>query len=268
MTAAVAENTENTENTATGRASSNPSFVKRASVLAFGVGSYAAGVATLVIWILTMLGVLAFTGGGVHLSGAGAVLFNVALALAFALQHSIMARPAFKERWEKVVPAAAQRATFMLGTALTLAPMVLLWQPMPATIWEVTTPEFRIGLLALAVGGWTYLFLATFAINHFELFGLRQVYQYFRGTEVTAVPFKERFMYRFDRHPIMTGALVGMWVTPSMHLDHLLFAALATIYLVIGVYFEERGLRRQWGATYDDYCDRVGSIVPSFSRRG
>ncbi len=127
-------------------------------------------------------------------------------------------------------------------------------------------PALRIGLIAVAVAGWAYLFLASFAINHFELFGLRQVYQYFRGSEVTAVPFKERLMYRFDRHPIMTGALIGMWVTPHMRMDHLLFASMATLYIVIGVYFEERSLRRQWGATYDEYCARVGTIVPSFSR--
>jgi protein-S-isoprenylcysteine O-methyltransferase Ste14 len=259
--------TDTLDKVSSGDASSSASFVKRASVFVYGVSSYAVGVAALVAWILYMLGVFEFAGAGIHLAAGAAVLFNLGMMVAFGLQHSIMARPAFKKKWTKLVPHAVERSTFVLATGLILGPMLLLWQPMPTTIWHVSIPVVQTTLVAAALAGWAYLFLASFAINHFELFGLRQVYQYFRGEEVTSVPFKERLMYRFDRHPIMTGALIGMWVTPHMRLDHLLFAATATVYLVIGVYFEERSLRRQWGATYDDYRDRVGSIVPSFSGR-
>lgn len=240
---------------------------KRVAVLVYGVVSYGAGVAALVAWIASMLGVLPFTGGPLELSGNAAVALNVALMLGFALQHSIMARPKFKERWTKLIPPAAERSTFVLATGLVLGPLVYLWQPMPATIWDVQLEAARFALIGLAVVGWAYLFLATFAVNHFELFGLRQVYQYFRGQPVTPVPFKERWMYGFDRHPIMTGALMGLWITPTMHADHLLFACLATLYIVIGVHFEERALRRQWGDTYEDYRSRVRSLVPTFSRK-
>lgn len=245
--------------------SSEVSLGKRSAVLAYGVTSYAVGVSALVGWILVMLGILEFSGLGMQLTAVGATVFNVLLMVAFGLQHSIMARPKFKEKWTTIIPQAVERSTFVLATGLVLGPVLALWQPASGTVWNVSSPEIRTALIALAVAGWAYLFLASFAINHFELFGLRQVYQYFRGEEVTSVPFKERLMYRFDRHPIMTGALIGLWVTPEMHMDHLLFAILASVYIVIGVYFEERSLRRQWGDTYEDYCKRVGSIVPSFS---
>jgi len=243
------------------------SFVKRAAVLVYGVVSYTAGVAALVGWILHMLGVLEFTGGGLHLAVAGGVFFNLGLMIAFGLQHSIMARPAFKKKWTKIIPQAIERSTFVLATGLVLGPVLFFWQPMDVTVWSVSIPAVRWALLGVALAGWAYLFLASFAINHFELFGLRQVYQYSRGRKVTGVPFKERMMYRFDRHPIMTGALIGLWVTPEMGLDHLLFSIMTTIYIVIGVYFEERSLRRDLGATYDDYAERVGTIVPTFSKR-
>jgi protein-S-isoprenylcysteine O-methyltransferase Ste14 len=246
--------------------SSGASVIKRSAVLAYGVISYGAGVSALVGWILIMLGLVQFPGLGMELSLAAATGFNLLLMVAFGLQHSIMARPAFKKKWTKLIPPAIERSTFVLATGLVLGPVLVLWQPMSNTVWNVSAPGIRWALIGLAVAGWAYLFLASFAINHFELFGLRQVYQYSRGKEITPVPFKERWMYRFDRHPIMTGALIGLWVTPEMHLDHLLFAIMATLYIVIGVYFEERSLRRQWGATYDDYCKRVGSIVPTFSR--
>jgi protein-S-isoprenylcysteine O-methyltransferase Ste14 len=242
------------------------SFLKRAAVLAYGIGSYAIGVAALVGWILSMLGVVSFTGGPLQLVGATAAIFNLALMVGFGVQHSVMARPRFKEKWTKIIPSEVERSTFVLATGLVLGPVLLLWQPMPTTIWQVQSPMVSYALIGLALAGWAYLFLATFAINHFELFGLRQVYQCFRGEDVTAVPFRERMMYRFDRHPIMTGALMGMWITPHMQLDHLLFAVMATVYVVIGVYFEERSLRRLWGGTYDEYANRVGSIVPTFTK--
>lgn len=241
------------------------STLRRLAGLGYGVAAYGIGVAALLAWIFSMLGLLPFTGGPIALDGTSAALFNVGLMLAFGLQHSIMARPAFKAKWTKFVSPALERSTYVLATGLALGPVVMLWQPMTATIWRVDDPVLSWGLIGLAVFGWTYLFASTFAIDHFELFGLRQVYQYFRRQPVTPVPFKERWIYRFDRHPIMTGALLGMWITPHMQLDHLLFAGLGTVYIVIGVYFEERSLRRQWGSTYDDYRNRVRSIVPTLA---
>lgn len=240
--------------------------VYRSAVFAYGVAAYAIGVAALLALIGVMLGILPFTGGPLGRLGLGAALaLDLGLLIGFALQHSVMARQGFKERWMRLIPAAVERSTYVLAAGLALAPMLALWQPMPAVIWSVQTPTLRWCLLGLAVAGWAYLFVATFAIDHFELFGLKQVYQALRGRPLTQAPFLVRWMYRFDRHPIMTGVLVGLWVTPTMTLDHLLFAAGSTLDVWIGVFFEERSLQRQWGRRYEEYRERVGTIVPTFA---
>lgn len=242
--------------------------IYRVAIFAYGVAAYAIGVAALVALILFMLGVLRFTGGPLGELGFGAAIaLDFLLLFAFALQHSVMARPAFKARWTRIIPDAAERSTYVLATGLFLAPMLALWQPMPAVIWAVDTAFLRWALIGAALAGWVYLLAASFAINHFELFGMQQVYQTLRGRPLTHSPFQERWMYRFDRHPIMTGLLIGIWVTPTMTMDHLLFAIGTTIYVWIGVYFEERSLRRQLGSVYDDYRARVGAIIPTFVSR-
>jgi methanethiol S-methyltransferase len=240
----------------------------RLAVFGVGAASYAVGVAALLAMILVLLGVLPFTGGPFGRLGFGAALaVDALLLLAFALQHSVMARPAFKARWTRIIPAACERSTYVLATGLFLFPTLLLWQPMPEVVWSVEAPLVRECLLGIAVAGWAYLFAASFAIDHFELFGLQQVYRALRARPPTSMPFKERWMYRFDRHPIMSGLLVGLWVTPTMTLDHLLFAAGTTVYIWIGVHFEERALHRQWGRQYEEYRERVGTLVPTFHRR-
>ncbi|MEO6928158.1 MAG: isoprenylcysteine carboxylmethyltransferase family protein [Casimicrobiaceae bacterium] len=243
-------------------------MIYRVAIFAYGVAAYVIGVGTLFALILIMLGVFHFTGGPLDHLGSGAGLaVDLLLLVAFALQHSVMARPSFKARWTRIIPAAAERSSYVLATGLALAPLLVLWQPMPAIIWSVDAPILRWSMLAVALGGWAYLLAASFAIDHCELFGLRQVYKALRGRPLAWAPFRERWMYRFDRHPIMTGILIGMWVTPTMTLDHLLFAAGSTVYVWIGVHFEERSLQRQWGRRYEEYRERVGTIVPTFTRR-
>ncbi|MEO8525942.1 MAG: hypothetical protein ABI460_14550 [Caldimonas sp.] len=240
-------------------------MISRIAIFFYGVAAYAVGVTALLAVIFTMLGVLPFTEGPLGTLGFGAGLaLDALLLLAFALQHSVMARASFKARWTRVIPVACERSTYVLATGLFLLPTLLLWQPMPEIVWSVEDSWLGWGLLGASLTGWVYLFAASFAIDHFELFGLRQVYQALRGRPLASMPFKERWMYRFDRHPIMTGLMVGMWFTPTMTLDHLLFAAGATVYICIGVYFEERSLRRQWGQQYEDYRKRVGALVPTF----
>ncbi|MEO7033503.1 MAG: isoprenylcysteine carboxylmethyltransferase family protein [Polyangiaceae bacterium] len=235
------------------------------AVFAYGVAAYAVGVGAFVTVILIMLGVVPFTGGPLGRSSLGPALgLDLLLLTLFALQHSVMARPSFKERRTRVIPLAVERSTYLLATGLALLPLLLLWQPMPALVWSVQGPVLRWALLGLAVAGWSYLLLASFAINHFELFGLQQAYQALRARPLRPSPFQVRWMYRFDRHPIMTGILIGIWVTPNMTVDHLLFAAGTSIYVCIGVFFEERSLRRQLGRPYEEYCERVRSIVPTF----
>ncbi len=232
-------------------------------ILAYGAASYAAGVAALGGTILIMLRLLPFTGGPVQIADPVlAALFNLGLLVAFALQHSVMARAGFKERWTRVIHPSMERSTYVLATGVVLLPVIALWQPLPAVMWSVGSPVAQAAVSGFAVLGWAYLFTATFAINHFELFGLQQVWRGFRGEEPVPVPFRERWMYRFDRHPIMTGILVGVWAVPEMTLGHLLFAAGSTVYVAVGVHFEERALRRTLGATYEDYRRRVSTIVP------
>lgn len=249
-------------------ATSVASFPKRLGVLAYGVVAYFLGVAALVVWVFSMLGVLTFSGGPVGELATGPALgLDLALVLLFGLQHSVMARPAWKARSVRVTGPALERPTFMLATGLVLLVVHWLWQPMPEPIWAFEHPV-AIGLAyGIAVFSWAYLLVATFAIDHFELFGLRQVWSYFTGRPIAVIEFRERWMYRFDRHPIMTGALFGMWVTPTMTLGHLLFALGFSLYVIVGVFFEERSMRAQWGARYADYCSRVGTIVPRLSPR-
>jgi protein-S-isoprenylcysteine O-methyltransferase Ste14 len=242
--------------------------IYRVAVFAYGVAAYVIGVGALLAAILIMLGVFRFTGGPLRELGMYAGLaLDLVLLVAFAIQHSVMARPGFKARWTRIIPAAAERSTYVLATGLVLAPLLALWQPMPAIVWSVEAPVLRWSVLGVALAGWAYLFAASFAINHFELFGLQQVCQTLRGRPLSGAPFRERWMYRFDRHPIMTGILIGIWATPTMTLDHLLFAAGTTVYVWIGVFFEERALQRQWGRLYEQYRERVGTIVPTFTAR-
>jgi len=243
------------------------SLPKRLGVLTYGVVSYSLGVAALVAWILTMLGVLPFSGGPVgDLTPGPALALDLSLLVAFGLQHTVMARPTWKARWLRVVGPALERPTYVLATGLVLLPVLWLWQPMPTPIWALENPVGIAAAYAVAVSAWVYLFVASFAVDHFELFGLRQVWSFFVGRPIAPVEFRERWMYRFDRHPIMTGALLGMWVTPTMTAGQLVFAIGFSLYIVVGVFFEERSLLAQWGARYDDYCDRVGTIVPRLPR--
>lgn len=239
------------------------SALARLGMLVYGVASYLVGVAALVTMILMLLGALPFTGGPVHIeSRAGAALFDVGLVIGFALQHSLMARARFKQRWVRIIHPSMERSTYLLATGIVLLLLLFVWQPLPTVLWSVKSSLARGALMGIAVLAWTYLFVASFAIDHFELFGLQQAWRGFRGQPPAPAPFRVRWMYRFDRHPIMTGILVGVWVTPDMTVGRLLFAATCSIYVVVGVGFEERALRRQWGSAYEAHRRRTGTIVP------
>lgn len=243
-------------------------FLPRLGILAFGLASYVVGVAALVAVMLPGLGISAFTGGPIHIgTPLGAALFNLGLVVLFGLQHSVMARAPFKERLTRVLHPSMERSVYLLATSAVLLPMVILWQPLPAVLWSLGSPPVRAALNGVALLGWAYLFVATFAIDHFELFGLQQSWLGFRGQPPVPVAFRERWMYRFDRHPIMTGLLVGLWATPDMTLGYLLFAAGLSAYAVVGVHFEERALERQLGEVYRSYRRRVRALVPTIGSR-
>ena len=192
---------------------------QRMIVFAFGVTAYALGIGTLLALVAIMLGLRSFTGGPVGKLSLGPALgVDLALLVAFGLQHSVMARPSFKEKWTRIVPVAAERSAYLFATFLVLAPLILFWQPMPSIAWSVEMPVLRWLVTSFGLAGWGYLLVASFAIDHSHLFGLRQAYQALRSRPVTEPPFHVRWMYRFDRHPIMTGILVGMWATLTMRL--------------------------------------------------
>lgn len=244
------------------------SILSRIGILAYGITSYAIGVTGLCWLIAVSLGLVPFTGGPLDFQSASAgVALAAGFVLLFGVQHTIMARPEFKERWTRVIHPAAERPTFVLITGLIVCSMLWLWQPVEGNAWAFESPIAVWSLRSLGALGWTYLFAASFAIDHFHLFGLRQVWQNFRGTDGTAPRFVIRWMYTFDRHPIMSGMLVGLWCTPVMGYDHLMLAAFLTSYIAIGVLIEERTLVQLHGDNYREYRRRVPALVPHPGRR-
>jgi protein-S-isoprenylcysteine O-methyltransferase Ste14 len=190
-----------------------------------------------------------------------ALLVNLALLTAFALQHSVMARPGFKRWWTRFVPRSIERTTYVLLASLLLAAICLGWRPLPAVVWQVEGGA-AIALWGLCALGWSIVLLSTFMINHFELFGLRQVWLHARGLSYTAPHYVERFFYRFVRHPLMLGFLIAFWATPTMSQGHLFFAVVTTLYILVALQLEERDLVAEHGAAYVAYRERVPMLVP------
>jgi len=196
------------------------------------------------------------------------VIVNLFLLSVFALQHSVMARPAFKKIWTRRVPASVERSTYVLFASLALALICWQWRPLPTAIWTVTSPPGALVLNLLFWAGWGLVLVSTFLVNHFELFGLRQVWARFRGDDIPASTFRTPFLYKLVRHPIYLGFIIAFWSTPIMSLGHLLFAVTTTGYIFVGIFLEERDLVAHFGQTYITYREHVWMILPLPKRHG
>ena len=190
-----------------------------------------------------------------------AVIVDLLLLGAFAIQHSVMARPAFKHWWTKIIPPVIERSTYVLLSSLILLLLFWQWQPIPTRIWRVEGIAAH-ALTALYWLGWAIAIGSTFMIDHFDLFGLRQVFSALRGSATSDPAFRTPLLYRLVRHPLMLGFLIAFWATPEMSAGHLLFAIATTLYILVALQLEERDLIAKFGATYRQYCQRVPMLLP------
>ena len=205
---------------------------------------------------------------GIAASTAEALIVDVLLLGLFAVQHSVMARPVFKRWWTRLVPKTIERSTYVLLSSLMLLVLFWQWRTIPAVIWDVAWPAGRIVLWAVFWVGWALVLAATFMINHFDLFGLRQVYLAWRRRPYTDLEFRTSLLYRLVRHPIMLGFIVAFWATPTMTVGHLLFALATTGYILIALQFEEHDLTAALGDHYREYRGRVPMLIPGLRHGG
>ena len=196
------------------------------------------------------------------------IIINCILLSIFAVQHTVMARPKFKLFWTTIVPQQIERSTYVWLSNLTLIILFIFWQPIEMVIWDFQGNLFGIFLTAMFWFGWFICLAATFMLDHFDLFGLKQVYFNLRKRKVNEMAFKEVLFYRLVRHPIMTGFIIGFWATPVMSLGHLLFAIATTGYIYVAVkYFEEKDLVKSIGPEYIEYQQRVGMLLPYVGKK-
>lgn len=191
-----------------------------------------------------------------------ALLINVILIAIFGIPHSIMARPGFKQWWTRFVPQHIERSTYVMISNLFVALLMWQWQPMVGVIWNVEHPVGASVLWGLFGIGWVMIVLTSFVINHFDLFGLRQVYLHLRGMEYTPLEFKAKWIYKYIRHPLMLGWIIAFWSTPQMSAGHLVFAVGTTVYILIAIQFEEKDLVKFHGEDYENYRRNVSMLLP------
>ncbi len=193
---------------------------------------------------------------------SSALMINLSLVLIFALQHSVMARSSFKKYLTRIIPQAAERSTYVLFSGVALGLICLYWQPIEGFLWRVDNEPGKVLLMAGYIFGWLFSLFSTFIINHFELFGLQQIYLNLINKPEPPVYFQEKLLYKFVRHPIQLGVLIGIWLTPAMSYSHLMLSIALSVYIFIGLRYEERDLVSAWGNTYKAYQKRVRMLFP------
>jgi protein-S-isoprenylcysteine O-methyltransferase Ste14 len=242
--------------------------MKRFPVLIYGVACYA-------VFLAVFLYAIGFIGNFLvpkaidsprDVGFGTALAVNLALLALFAVQHSVMARPGFKRWWTRFVPQAAERSTYVLFSSLALVALFAFWQPMGGTVWSFSTPAAVKAMYVAYAAGWALLLYSTFLINHFDLFGLRQVWLFATGRPYTSLRFQTPWLYRQVRHPLYVGWLLIFWATPDMTVAHLVFAVMTTAYILVAIRFEERDLVAMH-PEYAEYRRRVPMLLPLGRRR-
>jgi protein-S-isoprenylcysteine O-methyltransferase Ste14 len=243
-------------------------MLKRVAFFAYGCFAY-------LVFLATFLYAIAFVGGfavPTRLDGPPesslvlSLAIDAALLTVFAVQHSVMARPWFKRWWTGIVPTEIERSTYVLCASLALILVFWQWRPLGGTVWSIENPAAQVLLWTLFACGWALVLTVTFLINHFDLFGLRQVWLALTGKPYAKVPFTMPGPYRVVRHPLYLGFLLAFWVTPTMTLAHAVFAIVTTAYIVLAIQFEECDLIDEHGAAYQTYRRRVPMLIPGIAR--
>jgi protein-S-isoprenylcysteine O-methyltransferase Ste14 len=233
--------------------------------------SFLYGLASYAIFFVTFLYAIGFVCGlvvpktidtGAVVPTAEALIVNLLLMSVFAIQHSVMARKQFKQWWTQFVPAPIERSTYVLFTSLALILLFWQWRPMPTPVWQIGDASVAMAVTALSLVGWLVVLTSTFLINHFELFGLQQVVNNLAGRSAAAPRFRTPLYYKFVRHPIYLGFIIAFWAAPTMTVGRLLFAAVTTAYIFVGIFLEERDLVDLFGDEYRRYRERVSMLVP------
>jgi protein-S-isoprenylcysteine O-methyltransferase Ste14 len=243
-------------------------MLRTLATLTVGLGAYMAFLVAAIYGIsFTLGGILPAPFDVPHTSALPAILIDVGLLALFGVQHSVMARTGWKRWWTSIVPPALERSLYVLLASALLLALFWLWQPIPARIWEISNPLLQASINGICLAGWAIVVLATFQIDHFELFGLRQVWRATRNRPQVASKFRIPFLYQIVRHPLMSGFLLAFWATPVMTIDRLVFALGMSLYILIGLAFEERALRREFGPVYEKYEAAVPRLIPLPTKR-
>jgi len=230
----------------------------------YGLACYALFFVTFLyaIGFVMDLGVPKTIDSGTVVPSAQALIVNLLLMSVFAVQHSVMARKQFKAWWTQFVPPQVERSTYVLLASLALVLLFWQWRPMPVPVWQIADPYLAVAVTVLSFIGWLIVLTSTFLINHFELFGLQQVVNNLAGRSASAARFRTPLYYKFVRHPLYLGFIIAFWAAPTMTVGRLLFAAVTTAYIFVGILLEERDLVELFGDEYRRYRQRVSMLVP------